>query len=101
MATADSSSDGLLSRRQQLQALKERLEGIASLSVNKLCADCPESSPTWASILRAPVEGGQRFGVLCCYRCSFYHFKLGKGLCQVRSINMVEECKFPLRCTVN
>ena len=80
-------------RQMQIQANKERLQLLAILPTNRFCSECSEMEPTWASLLKAPVEGGQKLGVLCCYRCSSFHFQLGREVCTVQNIKMVEECK--------
>eukprot|EP00331_Platyophrya_macrostoma_P006842 CAMPEP_0176428020 /NCGR_PEP_ID=MMETSP0127-20121128/12915_1 /TAXON_ID=938130 /ORGANISM="Platyophrya macrostoma, Strain WH" /LENGTH=455 /DNA_ID=CAMNT_0017809651 /DNA_START=23 /DNA_END=1390 /DNA_ORIENTATION=- len=43
---------------------------------NKVCADCPNKSPTWASI---------DFGVFICLRCSGAHRRLSPVVTRVRS----------------
>jgi hypothetical protein len=46
---------------------------------NQRCADCGESSPTWASI---------NLGILMCIQCSGAHRNLGVQYSQVRSLTL-------------
>ncbi|CAB9496240.1 Probable ADP-ribosylation factor GTPase-activating protein [Seminavis robusta] len=80
-----------MDRREELQARKQRLQAVALLPANRVCSECPEQEPTWASLLKPPVANGKAIGVLCCYRCYSFHFQLGKTICQVKNIKMVEE----------
>lgn len=74
-----------------VQKLQDRLDATVSLSTNRVCSECIEAYPTWASILEAPVEGGKMMGVLCCFQCCNYHAKLGNDVCVVKSPKMAAD----------
>ena len=50
-----------------------------SIPSNKICVDCGQEDPTWASI---------NLGVLMCIQCSGVHRSLGVHLSQVRSLTL-------------
>ena len=72
--------------RNGRESVKKRLRALADLPTNRVCSDCPEPQPTWASI-----QMDKKVGVLCCSRCYSHHFQLGGDRCKVKNLKMVED----------
>jgi len=71
--------------------LKTRLKALQNKVENKVCCDCKDPRPTWASIIVPPPgspEDAQPIGAFCCYMCSGIHRSLGVHICFVRSIDL-------------
>ncbi|XP_065176504.1 arf-GAP with GTPase, ANK repeat and PH domain-containing protein 3-like [Sycon ciliatum] len=80
--------------KQQIQGCLERsfsdkkkqtdagvVERIQSVAGNKVCADCLQVDPEWASL---------NFGSLICIECSAVHRNLGAHVSRVRSLSLDE-----------
>ncbi|GMH63403.1 hypothetical protein TL16_g03702 [Triparma laevis f. inornata] len=87
-------------RRQDPQAaLKSRLKKLYTLPANQVCADCPERSPRWVTIIKIPpgqqdcelfsTNGAPHTaGCFMCLECSGSHRRLGVHIGFVRSVNL-------------
>lgn len=73
--------------------IRKRLNAWAK-SCNTVCADCPRTNPTWASV---------NLGVLVCLECAGRHRSLGTHISKMRSITLdtvlPEEANFLLHMT--
>ncbi|KAJ1632440.1 hypothetical protein T492DRAFT_591077, partial [Pavlovales sp. CCMP2436] len=67
-------ADGVESARN-----RDRVESLASLPENKICADCPLHGPRWISI---------NLGAFICLPCSGIHRNLGVHISKMRSVSM-------------
>ena len=91
-----------------IQNRKQRLRALGCQLHNKVCAECPERDPTWASLLLVAtpddtckcnstdkIEKTKLLGLFCCFRCYTFHFQLCKeGVVKaVKSVKVAEECK--------
>jgi len=63
----------------QTKVQEQIFDQILSHPENKVCADCPNKSPTWASI---------DFGVFLCLRCAGVHRQLGPHINRIRSAKL-------------
>ncbi|GMH81824.1 hypothetical protein TrVE_jg5372 [Triparma verrucosa] len=90
-----------MSRRQQdpQAALKSRLKKLYTLPANQVCADCPERSPRWVTIIKIPPGqqncelfntngAAHTAGCFMCLECSGSHRRLGVHIGFVRSVNL-------------
>lgn len=72
--------------------LRRRLQVLMNRKENQVCADCPEKSPRWASLIKLPGDMGigklQQIGAFMCLECSGSHRRLGVHIAFVRSINL-------------
>jgi len=70
--------------------LKKRLARILRIPGNKVCADCPETRPTWISFIKPQQNfalGSKVLASFVCLECAGLHRKLGTHICVVRSIS--------------
>jgi len=77
------------SEKEKIQ-LKKRLARILRISGNKVCADCPETRPTWISFIKPQQNfalGSKVLASFVCLECAGLHRKLGTHICVVRSIS--------------
>ena len=58
---------------------KQIINKLLKKPENKLCADCKNSPPSWASI---------NLGVLICIKCSGVHRELGTHISKIKSVNL-------------
>ena len=58
---------------------KQIINKLLKKPENKLCADCKNSPPSWASI---------NLGVLICIKCSGVHRELGAHISKIKSVNL-------------
>jgi len=58
---------------------KQIINKLLKKPENKLCADCKNSPPNWASI---------NLGVFICIKCSGIHRKLGAHISKIKSVNL-------------
>jgi stromal membrane-associated protein len=102
----------LRSKANDKAEILNRLKQCLAREENKICSECPEPNPTWASLLVPPVElkkelkkekhkdkkdkvkTTRKMGVFCCYKCCSYHFQLGRQVCEVKNIKVADDCKF-------
>lgn len=99
-----------------------RLQACLMWSENTICAECDERDPTMASLLMPPsgvymdmfgtakldkkkakqekkrdkeVKKDKRkmMGVFCCKKCSSHHMLMGREVCEVKNIKMMDHCK--------
>ena len=70
--------------------LKKRLARVLRIPSNKICADCPETRPTWISFIKPQQKfalGSKVLASFVCLECAGLHRKLGTHICVVRSIS--------------
>ena len=70
--------------------LKQRLARVLRVPSNKICADCPETRPTWISFIKPQQKfalGSKVLASFVCLECAGLHRKLGTHICVVRSIS--------------
>ena len=58
---------------------KQIINKLLKKPENKLCADCKNSPPSWASI---------NLGVFICIKCSGVHRELGTHISKIKSVNL-------------
>ena len=58
---------------------KQIINKLLKKTENKLCADCKNSPPSWASI---------NLGVFICIKCSGVHRELGTHISKIKSVNL-------------
>ena len=58
---------------------KQIINKLLKKQENKLCADCKNSPPSWASI---------NLGVFICIKCSGVHRELGTHISKIKSVNL-------------
>ena len=58
---------------------KQIINKLLKKPENKLCADCKNNPPRWASI---------NLGVLICIKCSAVHRELGTHISKIKSVNL-------------
>jgi len=77
------------SEKQKIE-LKKRLARILRHPSNKICADCPETRPTWISFIKPQQTfalGSKVMASFVCLECAGLHRKMGTHICVVRSIS--------------
>ena len=96
MAVAMSSSSSAQPTGDQ-KSLKKRLAVLAKKPQNKVCCDCPEKGPSWASILSPPENaplGSNKLIAFLCMNCAGAHRQLGTHICRVKSITLDNDCEY-------
>ena len=81
-----------MSSEAQQQKLRKRIAVLQKRGENKICLDCPEKRPTWATLIQpfkdnAPL-GMQTLCAFVCLNCAGAHRTLGTHLCRVKSTNL-------------
>lgn len=77
------------SEKQKIER-KKRLARILRHPSNKICADCPETRPTWISFIKPQQTfalGSKVMASFVCLECAGLHRKMGTHICVVRSIS--------------
>ena len=84
--------------------LKKRLARVLRQPRNKICADCPETRPTWISFIKPQQNfalGSKNLATFVCLQCAGLHRKLGTHICVVRSISHDQFEKKDVECAEN
>eukprot|EP00297_Palpitomonas_bilix_P008394 CAMPEP_0113872086 /NCGR_PEP_ID=MMETSP0780_2-20120614/3005_1 /TAXON_ID=652834 /ORGANISM="Palpitomonas bilix" /LENGTH=455 /DNA_ID=CAMNT_0000857553 /DNA_START=68 /DNA_END=1435 /DNA_ORIENTATION=- /assembly_acc=CAM_ASM_000599 len=65
--------------KEEAERARKVLDKCLALKENKMCADCDERGPRWASV---------SLGVFMCLQCSGIHRKLGVHISKVKSVTL-------------
>lgn len=70
------------------EMIVRKVTDLAKKAGNNICAECPERHPTWVSIIKPPMKGGEPLAVFICKGCYKHHHRMGPKVCDVKGISL-------------
>lgn len=75
------------------ERILRKVADLAKKPGNSTCAECPERHPTWVSLMKPALKGGEALAAFVCGGCYKHHYKMGTKICEVKGLTMATDCK--------